>query len=390
MLEVETIQNTFSNVSDDPKWIIDEFRDLVQIPLTQIPMDHHPTTGESLGVLCEPPSTNFYPYAMGMSNGLTNSNGVSLVETVGANNMLFFPKALRFDGSVAEKSTSFSFDTPKSWFYVGISFFMKFPDGGTKPTYGRSYFNGTDFHFMINGLEVIEASGEVRIDELVDGSYWVRARIKSPSRPVNEITIGNSKWQSNRTFLITGLQIEPYMVTSPILTNGEVEVRSGNHLRFNGDYFKTVNPEQGTLEVSYSLKHGSVGSIITASSVYDDWEIGHIGEWYDNPEKEPMTYVIDVTNDAYSFSNFDDPTIDSLRRWNETNKIKFTYSAYGNRFIKNDSLIYKHKNFNSNKNNMPPTVYSLGISRNGTHINGYIESFDIRGRALTDKEMVNG
>jgi len=393
-MQTKTINDLFTNVSSDSKRVIDQFGDLVEIPKTQVPIEYSPETGQRLGILCEPPSTNYFPNSLDMDGGLALTNGVFLAETTGANSILFFPRGLYFDGGVRDrfisKSATFTFESQKPWFYVGISFFVKFPDDSNPPVYGRSYMEGTDFHFKINGLEGIEAGGNIDIHEMKDGSYWVRARIKTPSRPLNEISIGNSYWQTNRNFIITGLQIEPYMCTSPIITEGSSVQRSGNYIEFNAEPNKTINLQQGTVELGYYLNHGSVGSALYAFSDTQKWDIGHVGEFQDNHESEPISYSIKVNSTGYenNLLYVNDQKDFNLTDWQTNHDLKIAYSPYGNRFTTNDSLIYKKKNYNYNETLDTPTKYRLGISESGENINGYIRYFNIRARALTDEEIV--
>lgn len=390
----KTIGSLYTNNSTDGKWIIDEFRDLVEIPNTDIPVQYHPTTGDCLGVLCEPPSKNYFPDAMSMDGGMVLTDGVFLSGTAGANSVLFFPQGLYFDGTKNErfgsKTATFTFDSPKAWFYVGISFFVRFPNDSQPPVYGRSYIEGSDFHIMINGLEAIEASGDVTIDEMKDGSYWVRARVKTPVRPVYDISIGNSFWQTDRDFIIAGLQIEPYMCTSPILTEGTAKERDGNHITFNAIRGQTINPQQGTIEIGYNLYHGSAGCALYAYSPTQTWEIGHIGDWQDNHEDEEVSYSIRVDSgtEGYSFRCVNDQESFNVKDWKTDHDIRFTFSPYGNRFTTNDSLVYKSKDFNYNESLDSPTTFLLGRSESGENINGHIRYFNIRGRALTDEEMI--
>lgn len=389
-MKTKSVGSLYTNVSTDGKWIVDEFKDLVEITKDEIPVQYDPETGECLGVLCEPPSKNHYPTALDMSSSLEMDDGIYVSETTGANSILFFPQAIYFDQTKNErfvgKEAKFTFDAPKTWFYVGVSFFVRFPNGGDRAKYGRSYMEGTDFHVKVNGLEAIEDGGYVDIKEMNDGSYWVRARLKTPSRPLYDISIGNGFWQRDRDFLITGLQIEPYMCTSPIITDGVVKERDGNYIQCDVTKGQTINPTQGTLELGYSLYHGSVGSALSASSSSMLWELGHIGEWQDNHENEDQSFSIRVdSDDQFPFEHVDEK--EDLKQWNTNHRIRFTYGAYGHRYTYNDSLVYKHKD--SNRNEDIPTTFNLGISDEGNHINGHIHYFDIIARALIDEEMVH-
>lgn len=382
----------YTNHSDDGKWIVDRFRDLIEIEKDDLPLTHDPETGDALGVLVEPPSINYYPHAIDMSGNLDMSEGTEMASTSGANSILFFPQAVKFDGSWNKekktKSIKFTLDSPMDWWYVGVSFFVRFPGDSSPPVYGRSYIEDSDFYVKINGLESIEDGGTVKITRMNDGCYWVRTRLKTPSRPVLDFEIGNSYWQRNRDFLITGLQIEPYSFTSPIITTGEPKERDGNYVSYSAEYNRTMNPQQGTIELGYYLLPGSVGSALYAEGEESYWELGHIGYDYQFPEDERVSHSIKVEAEEHSFSIVNDKETFNLKDEMINHCLRFTYSPFGYRMTMNESLVLKSRNTNTNYKENPPTEFHLGLSEEGIYMNGYIRYFNIRARALTDEEMI--
>lgn len=500
-MAVKSVNDLFVSVTDDKRWIVNKNGELEQVDEFTIPIEYDLETGERLGALVEPPSTNFYPHAKKM-DGALDLSGVFLVDAVGQNKVQFFPTVLYFDTSQKnrvenfqlnqpesdeEEQTStltesefieaegrkitFTFDTPRTWTYYGISFFMRFPfSPETKPAFGKSDEIGKDFFIRINGIDVsFDKYGYISVKRMADGSYWVRARIRATDRPVAQITIGNGYYQTEKDFVLGGLQIEPYINTSPILTDGEIMERSGCYLRFKATPNKTINMQQGTYEIGWQAYHGSIGSALfafnaseevavdvedekeafledlrkeikkTKDELVDDLgipdgdpddpcaedvptekeqqlkecleglklsveatlcspssdqgdqtlEIGHMGEQKDNPEEAPISHSIECNAPKYKyhFCYGNENRDYNIKDWLTNHNVRMTFSPYGHRFVTNCSPIFRKKDFNYMKEVDPPTVFHLGISKMGEHMNGHIRYFNIAARALTDDEL---
>ena len=478
---------------EESRWIVNKDGELEELDKFTIPIEHDPETGKRLGVLVEPPSTNHYPHAKKMDDKL-DLDGFAMVDAIGANSVQFFPTVLYCDASqknrvedfnntenlptpqkVQEETRSFTFvfDNPKTWTYYGVSFFMRFPfDPSDRPQFGKSDDVGTDFFIRFNGLDAsTQEFGAVSVKKMKDGSYWVRARLRAPDRPVNQITIGNGYYQTEKDFVIGGLQLEPYMNTSPIITDGELKQRDGLYLRFKATPNKTINMEQGTYEIGWNANYGSVGSALfafnsneeilvdveeekeafieklrkeiqeTKKELVDDLgipegdpddpclsedeipsekgrqlkqclkglkinlqsalctpesaegdqtlEIGHIGESQDNHEEEDPSHSIecDAPTYKYHFCYGNENRDYNIKDWESDHNVRMTFSPYGHRFVTNCSPLFRSKDFNYMENNDPPTVFHLGISKLGEHMNGHIRYFNIIARALTNEEL---
>ena len=222
-MAVRTVNDLFVSVTDDKRWIVNQNGELEEVNEFTVPIQYDPETRERLGALVEPPSVNYYPHAKKMDGALEIS-GATPVNAVGRNKVQFFPQVMYFSTSQknrvedfdleqpeldCQEQTStlteaefieaegrkikFVFDSPVTWTYYGISFFMKFPFAlSDRPLFGKSDETGSDFFVRFNGIDAsFEEYGYHSIQKMADNSYWVRMRIRAPDIPVAEFTIGN-------------------------------------------------------------------------------------------------------------------------------------------------------------------------------------------------------
>lgn len=373
----------FTHHSNSDKYVFDSSGDLTLVTAPNLPLDHDPVTLNPRGVLIEPESTNVYPDSLGMGTDLVLTPGVTNIPASGANNMQFFTDVLSFDENTIDKNLYYEFDSPVSWDYIGISFFIRFEDG-SEPIYGRTYNRNAYFHILINDLDIIDASSDLKIiGPLNDGSYWFRGRIKSPQQPIIGFKIGTERRQIQKNFILGGLQIEENLATSFILTNGSPVTREENWLSGSLTPGVNVNRQQGTIDIQYEHVEGSDG---TAFTLYDS--LADSDAYFIMGDKRDQTIDHIVINaDAYDNPiGIEHP---DLRETESPTRIRFTYSDYGNRISINQGPIIRTKNFNYLSDDTKfPLDFLVGKSTDDRVMHGYFKGMNVHGRAYTDEEMV--
>lgn len=383
MLNTVSLEDVLSNVSDSPKWVVNESGTFEEVSKDTIPIDHHPD-GSVKGFLVESEAENTFPDPIALSSGITYGEGTERLEAVAAYSMLMLSHVVRVNPQGMEECFfEHSLESPATWKYIGLSFFIKFIDG-QEPKFGRRYIEDSNFTVTFNQEEVMDGGSNMEIEgPFNDGSYWARMRIRVPRSPIFTIQIGVGYRQRKSEFVVGGIQIERDKYSSFMPYKGK---RSGNYVRGVIPRNNLMNPQQGTIEVVYKARGGSVGCILTVhdQSYEEKMEVGYMG----TQSEENTPYVIKLHTPhtrSKGFSLIPDDLKNSLM----TNQIIYTYSPYGIRLAHNGIGVLKYKDTNFMYNRPFPNIFTFGLSEDGSYADAHIQEFYIYGRAYRDDELID-
>ena len=359
--------------------MVNQNRQLVQIPPFTIPIDYSPNSGDRLGILVEPASTNYFVDSENLSTGVINSSGVGFANKSVSGS----PKSLRFPGNDSEEyagaNISFSADA------VAITFYA-LQDTLQRPVVKELRNKETTFGIRVNGYEINVPSSDIDVQgPMNDLSYRIRVRARLFGQSLNKIEIVKPL-TNDIGCNISRIQVEKNHWTSYIPTTGSTDNRPAETIYRDLTHGVDINENQGAFDVAYSPTPGSYGSPMTL--LRDDWSeyIAYGHQRNENDYPEVIRFYSSSSNlRASPLRFFEKPS-------NVTEKnsaIRACYSGYGvrglSRYANSVSKLKDYDSFINGKLNR----IQFGESHDGTHYCGLIHIVNGFLRALTDEEMIN-
>lgn len=373
-----SLSSLLTNRGTDDRYVINSSRELELIPASQLAIEHDPFSGDVLGLLTEPASTNHFPDSENLTTGVDITGNIS----VSTKSIAGRPASATFGSNKETKTIGTTFGTPIAMDRVAVTFFVRHGDLST-PQVGTSYDDKASLHILVNGVDIFPSISEIEVrGPLSDNSYRVRANLRVASGSLTSLHIAVSTINNIKLMDVGGIQVEKDVWTSYMPTTGSPVSRGSTSYEFElttGQYF---NQDQGTFDVAYTPFPNSTGAAMTIGD-RTGWSTDHISVGVQPGYIDKFAY-------GASFK-----TTNGLR-WHyqhdagagEKNAtVRLCYSGYGVRFCVNSETITPLKDFRSFKQVPLTGKIALGEAPDGSIMSGYITLFNYYARTFTDAEL---